>query len=260
MTIPNRTVTITGVFASSASTTIPSTPVAGASYRNTALTSTIVSNGWGYKTIVDSSDFNQALYEYSSITSQIEKYGFLPWSNLTDYEQGSLCLGSDGVIYQAKQATGPSTTATNPVNDTAHTYWEDFVGSTFVTKATAQTITGNKTYSGTSTFNGNVAFSATNKSNIVGFVMIDYSGGISVSSGYTAPSGGFLLVRGGGKGNRTLYIDNVEVYAYNWGDANYGSPDQIVFPIKKGSVVTYTKSTSSVSLGITFYPCLGESA
>lgn len=251
MTIPNRTVTITGVFASSASTTIPPTPVAGASYRNTALTSTIVSNGWGYKTIVDSSDFNQALYEYSSITSQIEKYGFLPWSNLTDYVQGSLCLGSDGVIYQAKQATGPSTTATNPVNDTANTYWEDFVGSTFVTKATAQTITGNKTYSGTSTFNGNVAFSSTNKSNIVNFVMPDYSAEVAVSDGYITPSNGFLYIRAGGN-DRTAWVNvnNTQVFLSSWG-ASYGSPDNSFVAVSKGSTINIRGVT------VKFYPCLG---
>ena len=98
MTIPNRSVSITGIFAADASTTIPLNPVPGASYRDTTMTGTVVREGWAFKTIVDSSKFNQAMYEYSSVTAQIEKYGFLPWSNLTDYVQGSLCLGSNGVI------------------------------------------------------------------------------------------------------------------------------------------------------------------
>jgi hypothetical protein len=79
--------------------------------------------GWPYKDIVDSSKFNQYLYEISNLNKQIEIYGFLPWSDLTDYEVGSCCLGTDGKIYQAVQNTGPSTTAYNPVNDTNHTYW-----------------------------------------------------------------------------------------------------------------------------------------
>jgi len=119
MTIPNRTVSITGVFAADASTTIPQNPVPGASYRDTTMTGTIIREGWPFKTIVDSSKFNQAMYEYTSVTSQVEKYGFLPWSNQTDYEMGSLCLGSDGKIYQAKQATGPSTTAYDPTTNSA---------------------------------------------------------------------------------------------------------------------------------------------
>lgn len=129
MTIENRTVTLTGVFAKEAATTIPDPPVSGASYRDTSMTKEEVESGWAYKDIVDSASFNQSLYEYSSLTSQIEKYGFLPWSNLTDYVEGSICLGSDGSLYQAVQATGPSSTAYNPVNDTSRTYWRPYIQS-----------------------------------------------------------------------------------------------------------------------------------
>lgn len=124
MAIQDRTTTITGVFAQNATTTIPTPPVTGVSYRDTSLSASDVNKGWPFKEIVDSSQFNQALYEYSSITKQIETYGFLPWSSLTDYEIGSLCLGTNGVIYQAKQATGPSTTSYNPIYDQSGTYWE----------------------------------------------------------------------------------------------------------------------------------------
>lgn len=125
MTIPVREVTITGIFAEDAATTIPAVPVNGTAYRDTAMTAEEVNAGWPYKTIVDSSQFNQAMFQYSSISSMQEKYGFLPWSDLTDYDQGSFCLGTNGVLYQAKQATGPSTTAYNPVNDEEQTYWVD---------------------------------------------------------------------------------------------------------------------------------------
>lgn len=117
MTIPNRTVSITGIFAADANTTIPANPVTGISYRDTAMTGTIVREGWPFKTIVDSSKFNQAMFEYSSVTAQFEKYGFLPWSNLTDYVTGSVCLGSNGILYQALQDTGPSTTPYDPTTN-----------------------------------------------------------------------------------------------------------------------------------------------
>lgn len=156
--VSNRNVTIKGVFAADASTTIPAIPVAGASYRDTTLTGTAIREGWAYKTIVDSSEFNEAMYEYSTITSLIEKYGFLPWSSLTNYETGSLCLGSNGVIYQAKQNTGPSSTAKDPTTDSSNTYWEDFVGSTYVTLGTNQTISGTKTFS--STISGSITGNA----------------------------------------------------------------------------------------------------
>lgn len=142
----NRTTTITGVFAKNASTTIPLTPVAGNSYRDTGLTQAEAEEGFPYKEIVDSATFNQMLFEYSSLTKLLETYGFLPWSNLTDYQTGSICMGSNGTLYQAKQSTGPSTTAIDPTTDSSNTYWEDFVGKLYVTLATAQTITGAKTF------------------------------------------------------------------------------------------------------------------
>ena len=123
MAIQQRTTTITGVFAETAATTIPTPPVAGTSYRDESMTEAQINQGWPFKTIVDSAQFNQAMYEYSTITMMAEKYGFIPWSNLTDYEAGSLCLGTDGNIYQALQSTGPSSTAYDPVNDTEGTYW-----------------------------------------------------------------------------------------------------------------------------------------
>lgn len=147
MTIQNRTVTIKGVFGQSASTTIPDPPASGASYRDESVTQQDIEKGWAYKEIVDSAQFNEALYEYSYITKQIEKYGFLPWSSLTDYEKGSICLGSDEKTYQAVQATGPSSAAYDPVNDTNHTYWKEFLGQ-FLTVGTDQNVTSKKTFTG----------------------------------------------------------------------------------------------------------------
>lgn len=153
MTITNRTVTIKSVFAENANTTIPNPPVSGTSYRNESTTATEMGNGWAYKNIVDSAKFNEAMYEYSTITKLQEKYGFIPWSDLTDYEAGSVCLGSDGTVYQAKQNTGPSSTAYDPVNDTSHTYWEILYTKNVVTLGEDQTITGYKTFSVGSKFN-----------------------------------------------------------------------------------------------------------
>lgn len=120
----NRTVTLTGIFAQNASTVIPANPVAGSPYRNASMTPTEIQNGWPFKTIVDSSNFNQTMYELSSLAKQFEQYGFLPWSNLTDYPIGGFALGSNGSLYQALQATGPSTTSMDPTTDTNHTYWQ----------------------------------------------------------------------------------------------------------------------------------------
>lgn len=131
MTIENRTVTIKNVFAGNANTTIPTPPAVGVSYRNESTTAAEIGEGWPYKEIVDSAKFNQAMYEYTTICQQLEKYGFLPWSANTDYPAQGCALGSDGNVYQAKQATGPSTTAMDPVHDTNHTYWDLFYYSSF---------------------------------------------------------------------------------------------------------------------------------
>lgn len=155
MPIENRTTTITGVFAEDASTTIPTTPISGESYRNTALTEAEANEGWKYKNIVDSADVNQVLFEVTKILKLIEALGILTWSALTDYEAGSYCLGTDGKIYRAKQATGPSTTALDPVNDSSNTYWEDYFGKNFVTIGTTQQITGDKEVSGEFVKSGN---------------------------------------------------------------------------------------------------------
>jgi hypothetical protein len=126
MTIPNRTVSIKNVFASTANTTIPTPPATGVSYRNTGTTAAEIGEGWPFKEVVDSAKFNQAMYEYTTICQQVEKYGFLPWSANTDYPAQGCALGSDGKIYQAKQATGPSSTSIDPTTDTNHTYWDLF--------------------------------------------------------------------------------------------------------------------------------------
>ena len=131
MAIQNRTVTIKDVFATNANTTIPNPPVAGISYRNENLTAAEVGEGWPYKEIVDSAKFNEAMYEYTTICKQLETYGFLPWCADTDYPAGGCALGTDGNVYQAKVATGPSTTASDPVNDTSHTYWDLFYYGAF---------------------------------------------------------------------------------------------------------------------------------
>lgn len=149
MAIQNRTVTIKDIFAKNANTTIPNPPVVGTSYRNENLTAAEVGEGWPFKEIVDSAKFNEAMYEYTTICKLLETYGFLPWSTNTDYETGSLCLGTNGVIYQAKQATGPATTAKDPVTDTTHTYWQDFVGSNYVDLTSTQEISGTKTFTST---------------------------------------------------------------------------------------------------------------
>ena len=244
MTIPNRTVAITGVFAKEASTTIPSSPVSGVSYRDTSMTKAEVEEGWPYKSVVDSAAFNQALFEYASVTAMVEKYGFLPWSNLTDYEAGALCLGSDGTIYQAVQATGPSTTAYDPVNDTAGTYWKDFVGNTYVTLATQQTISGMKKFSSYVEFTSALA-----QRRITGYGTPNYNSYIQIASGYYAQNNGVVIFAFPARGVGSFQIGNFgQAFDYNY---NYTQPSWCCFPVTDGQQITFSGCTGY------FSPCYG---
>ena len=118
--LQERTVTIEGIFAEDALTDIPQQPTPGISYRNTALSSTVIAEGWPFKEIVNSSDLNQVLYVQTSLQKMNEQYGFLIWSSQTEYKAGGVCLGLDGTLYQAIT----DNTAQNP--STSPGYWRKF--------------------------------------------------------------------------------------------------------------------------------------
>lgn len=103
MAIQNRTTTLPGIWASNAQTTIPTPPVAGVTYRDTTLNSTAIDKAWPFKTIVDSSDFNQHAFLQDTLIKEAEQYGIMRWNNTTTYKEGGFCLGQDGKIYQAKR-------------------------------------------------------------------------------------------------------------------------------------------------------------
>lgn len=96
------------IFAANASTTIPASPVPGTTYRNTAVTSTMIENGWPYAEIVDSATFNQIMYRLTALLNAVEQQGILEWSEYTNYSAGSFARGStDNSIYQATASSGP---------------------------------------------------------------------------------------------------------------------------------------------------------
>lgn len=103
MAIQNRTTTLPGIWASNAQTTIPTPPVAGVTYRDTTLNSTAIDKAWSFKTIVDSSDFNQHAFLQDTLIKEAEQYGVMRWNNTTTYKEGGFCLGQDGKLYQAKR-------------------------------------------------------------------------------------------------------------------------------------------------------------
>lgn len=103
MAIQNRDTTLPGIWAENAQTEIPTPPVAGVTYRDTTLNSTTIDQAWPFKTIVDSSDFNQHTFLQDTLIKEAEQYGIMRWNNATSYKEGGFCLGQDGKIYQAKR-------------------------------------------------------------------------------------------------------------------------------------------------------------
>lgn len=126
MAIQNqRTITSPGVWGKDAQTTIPSPPVPGVAYRNPTLTTADFEAGQGYSSRADSAMWNEWQYRSSSMITEVERWGIMPYSPLTMYPKDSLCLG-DGVVYQAIQENGPGTG--NPSVAPGNTsFWKSFV-------------------------------------------------------------------------------------------------------------------------------------
>lgn len=68
-----------------------------------------------WKVVIDASSLSSVLAEYQKINTQ-------EWSNTVDYAIGALVKGNDGNVYEALQASGPSSTVINPVGDTTITW------------------------------------------------------------------------------------------------------------------------------------------
>lgn len=113
------------VFAKDATTVIPPTPVAGVSYRDPAAGPTSSADGWPYAERVNSAEFNQIMFQLSSLISILDTRGVLGWSSGVDYTSTSVAWGSDGALYIWLQASGPSGVgAKDPVSEP--TYWALF--------------------------------------------------------------------------------------------------------------------------------------
>lgn len=265
MAIQNRQTTLPGIWAENAQTTIPTPPVAGVTYRDTTLNSTAIDKAWPFKTIVDSSDFNQHAFLQDTLIKEAEQYGIMRWNNTTAYKEGGFCLGQDGKLYQAKRDNQGKEPTANKDD------WDIFSPdlSPYQLKSNlSQTIDGS-----TSKYPSNKAvqsaisnidlsakantslnnITATGKQTAVAWGMPDYSAGISGKSPYTAPKDGFfvasILVSGTGT---TIKVDNKDVIlagSSGGTTVEVGCP----VPISKGSVVNGSVRNSNV----TFYPMKG---
>lgn len=109
-------------FAANALTVIPPTPVAGVSYRDPIAGPASSPDGWPYAERVNSAEFNQIMYQSTSLLSIIDKKGILGWSSAIDYTEASICFGSDGALYSWIQASGPNNGgAKDPIS--SPTFW-----------------------------------------------------------------------------------------------------------------------------------------
>lgn len=118
-----RDIVSPGVFAENASTTIPSPPLQGIPYRDPVAGPASVPNGWPYFTKVNSAEFNQLMYQYSTLLTLMDRRGVLGWTDVLDYTESALVLGSDGALYFWLQESGPGTVAGVQDPTAAPTYW-----------------------------------------------------------------------------------------------------------------------------------------
>ena len=123
MATPERLEHLPWRWAKNANVNIPQPPIPGQPYRNDQVTQGEFETGQRYAAIIDSSQWNQLLWLFTGLLLQVEKYGVLPYSRLTDYDVGSICIGPDSAIYQALQSNGPGTAnGVRLTNNTAFWY------------------------------------------------------------------------------------------------------------------------------------------
>lgn len=83
-----------------------------------------IATGWQVE-IPPRQFFNYIDQKQDAAIAHINQHGIPVWDNVTEYQYSlsgtkSICMGSDGTIYRAKQVNGNQ----NPVTDTSNTYWE----------------------------------------------------------------------------------------------------------------------------------------
>lgn len=183
-----RSVKSPGVWAADATTTIPGSPLSGVAYRRTSVVSADAREGWPFDTLVDSAEFNELLYRYATLIDIMDRQGVLGWSDQVDYTTTALVFGSDGVLYKSLLASGPTTTARDPISNP--TYWSAFniaAASETVagvleiaTAAEAQAFTANKAIDGAklaSAFQGsNQSKAANGYQKLPGGVIVQWGG------------------------------------------------------------------------------------
>lgn len=124
-------------FAEDASTVIPPTPIAGVSYRDPVAGPASSTDGWPYGERVNSAEFNQIMFQLSTIVGIMDKQGILGWSDEIDYGVPAMVFGSNGLPYIAIQSSGPNSSVQDPVGSPTH--WEQFASTGRIVLSTVGT-------------------------------------------------------------------------------------------------------------------------
>jgi len=111
-----RSTVLGGIWANGAANP-PASPVTGTTYADTGLSQSDIEQALQYKTVLNGADLNEYLRRMSTLVDLCEKWGIMPWSALTAYSIGAVCLASDGGIYQCDVAH----TNRNPTSTTG--FW-----------------------------------------------------------------------------------------------------------------------------------------
>jgi len=122
MAMSERLITMIAQWAKGAQINIPTPPVPGIAYRNVNLIADDIESGQSYDKVYDSARYNQMDYIVTGLLQLIEQCGIMPWSSLTNYQASGICMGLDGILYQAVLASGPSNGGYKPTSNA--TYWK----------------------------------------------------------------------------------------------------------------------------------------
>lgn len=174
----------------------------------------------------------------------------------------SLVSGFDYVPlsqYNASDTTTPSGVRRWYNPDTNYLYWIEsgvitrgnvlYVGNISLNNGRITSLQPRNTFHAVDYFD---AVKYSDKTEVVGWGMPDYSAVISVGYSYTAPSNGFISIRTQGNGN--YFSGSIGSLSISTGGnfSNYHEADTSLFPIKKGDTLS-----GSGSADIHFIPAVG---
>lgn len=231
-----RNINAPPAFAENALTVIPPTPVAGVPYRDPIAGPQSSADGWPYGERVNSAEWNQLVYQWSSLLQILDKNGILGWTDLNDYTSAAVCFGSDGEVYSWVQASGPNNGgAKDPVSNPA--FWSPTFSGQLIG---VQRFTANGTYTPTPGTRS---------------IIVEAVGGGGAGGGAVATIAGQYSVGGGGgsgaysKGRLTSGFAGASVVVGAAGAALSGATGGAGGTSSFGALITATGGLGGLSQG-----------